>query len=239
MVKLILTRKDNKVYSAVIASVKGNLEVLGRQVNKMHRKEKSRFNKFEYDQRKQSYLLGRLSAKQAIMGLTRFYLPKKIFIDSGVFLFPIVRNKKIPNTQVSITHCDDIGISIAFDESHPMGIDVERIKMSSKEALIKQITTTESELLKSISLQDIAGYTIIWSIKESLSKVLKTGMMLDFTFFEINSIEEKKHIIETTFRHFGQYKTLSFFNKNYVISITLPRNTEGNFTPVWKILDAI
>jgi len=80
---------------------------------------------------------------------------------------------------------------------------------------------------------------MIWSIKESLSKVLKTGMMIDFVFLEIDSIILEHHTVISTFRHFKQYKSISWNNQNYVASITLPRKSEADLSQVQSLFDSL
>jgi len=231
--------RNHDVYTASIAGVTGSLKDLIKSIQILHPEELSRFDKFKYNRRKISYLLGRFSAKQAIKALTGISNSQKIWIESGVFQFPVVNCKELSNIQVSISHCENIGICIAFPEVHPMGIDLEKISLSNLDVVSSQLTSKEKKLLENIPLSKIEGYTAIWSIKESLSKVLKTGMMINFELLEIDQISIKDNIIENTFKNFKQYKALSFIKGGYVFSITLPRRTSVNLNQVWELLDTI
>ncbi len=223
--KIVLSRKEGN-FQAAIALVEGELNELSLCLDRLHPKEIKRYKTFCYDLRKVSYLLGRFSAKQAIMHLTENIHPSAICIDSGVFEFPIVQCPLINNIHVSISHCDSIGLSLAFEDSHPMGIDIEKIESTNKRAMQSQITTKEKTLLKNINLNNLQGYASLWSVKESLSKVLKTGMMLDFSLLETKTIVQENGLLTSTFVYFGQYKAISYVLGKYVISITLPKNSE-------------
>jgi 4'-phosphopantetheinyl transferase EntD len=238
-VQNVTMRRGSDIHIVAIAFVQGKLDELFLHVEKLHHKEKKRYYMFVHDRRKTSYLLGRLAAKQALMSLTKVSIANSIWIDSGVFEFPVVRCKAIQNKQVSVSHSNIMGISIAFEENHPMGIDLEKISTDQENAILSHITDEEKVLLKNINMNTIVGYTAIWSIKESLSKVIKTGMMLDFSLLTISSIILENSTFECSFHHFGQYKAIAHINDNYAISITLPRKTKANFSEVWEMLASL
>ncbi|MEM9340630.1 MAG: hypothetical protein AAGA66_17985, partial [Bacteroidota bacterium] len=164
--RLLLHRKENPIPMAV-AVVKGNLKTLVFHIEKLHPREKVHYQALKYDRRKTSYLLGRFSAKEALSCLTGFTKVSSICIDSGVFHFPVVQCLKTPNSQVSISHCDIIGASIAFEETHPMGIDLEKVQDKHKDVMLSQLTEREQLLLRNIQLNNAQGYAVLWSVKES------------------------------------------------------------------------
>jgi 4'-phosphopantetheinyl transferase EntD len=210
--------------------VQGTLETLASQLDQLHPVERARYDLCKYARRKESYLLGRLSAKAALAELTGFNDAAELLIDTGVFNFPVVKCAALSNQQVSISHCEGISISVAFAEAHPMGIDIEQVTEKHQEVMRNQLTTKEVELLRRFQLDDIRGYTLIWSIKESLSKVIRTGLTIDFSLLEVNALSVK-NIGEyaCTFSQFGQYQAVSCFLGDYVVSITLPKKSSVNF----------
>ncbi len=229
--------REKQAFQASVAIVKGGLPVLSRYFEMLHPEEKRIYNNYKYDRRKASYLLGRLAAKAAILDLTGTDHANSIWIDSGVFQFPVVKSPGIQNIQVSISHYENIGLSIAFPEEHPMGIDVEKVEADKEELVLGQMTESEKKLLQQAGRNDVAGYFSIFSIKESLSKVIKTGMMMDFKFFEINQIEVNGQVMEVTFTNFGQYKATAFHKNNFVFSFALPRKTKVDFTAVYRMIE--
>src|SRR5689334_3083237 len=73
----------------------------------LHNEEIDYANTLKYDQRKHSYLLGRLAAKSSLANITDQAL-ETISIDRGVFQFPVVNYLQGKSLQVSISHCKNI-----------------------------------------------------------------------------------------------------------------------------------
>jgi phosphopantetheinyl transferase len=196
--------------------------------NLLHDAELQYLETLTYERRKRSYTLGRLSAKLAIQKLTNHILATSIHIESGVFGFPIVSNTNLKNIQVSITHSGPLGVSIAFEEKHPMGIDLEKIRPDNDKVILNQISQSERSLLQGINKFNLEGFTSIWCAKEALSKILKTGMMINFSFLEIDHVEMNLKTIMYEFKNFGQYKALCYTNEMYAIALVLPKKTSVN-----------
>lgn len=153
-------------------------------------KESIYFETLKINKRKQSYLLGRMAAKRSLGVLMDITDYQSIEIGYGIFQFPVVRHPYFHNVQVSISHCDNIGIGLAFFEEHPMGIDIEKIDASRIDAFKTYIDEEELSLFIDCDLSIIEICTVIWTIKESLSKILKTGLMIDFHALKIKSIQK-------------------------------------------------
>jgi phosphopantetheinyl transferase len=202
-----------------------------------HPSELNYLEKLTYERRKRSYILGRLSAKLALQKLSDTHLNRTVQIQSGVFGFPIVSCSAIQNTKVSITHSGMLGVSIAYQENHPMGVDLEKIRPDNDRVILSQITDNERSLLQKSQLNDLYGFTSLWCAKEALSKVLKTGMTLNFSFLEIDSVELNDKTIVYEFKNFGQYKALCYTNDMYAMAVVLPRKTTVNLTTFWELFD--
>lgn len=204
----------------------------------LHASEKHHFESFKYDLRKTSYLLGRVAAKNAVSMLNNRE-PASVVIDYGVFEFPIIRQNGPHNLQISVSHCDHIGVALAFPEAHPLGVDLEKADADKLEAMKSHVTESELQLISHHRLEDAIGCTILWTIKESLSKVLRTGLMMDHKVIQINSIQQVGAMYESTFLYFGQYKALSMICGQYVCSIILPRRTICDLNHFQSALDII
>jgi phosphopantetheinyl transferase len=199
----------------------------------LHDAELSYLQKLTYERRRRSYTLGRLSAKLAVKKLTNNTSARSIHIGSGVFGFPIVCSPNVTNTQVSITHSGPLGVSIAFEEKHPMGIDLEKIRPDNDKVILNQISQNEKALLQNINKFNLEGFTSIWCAKEALSKILKTGMMINFSFLEIDNVEMNLKTITYEFKNFGQYKALCYTNEMYALALVLPKKTAVNLEDLW------
>jgi len=233
--KIIL--QNNKMnYHAAFGITRENLPGLIKNISLLHPDEKTYYDTLKFDRRKASYLLGRFSAKKAVSELTNQKNVQSISIDFGIFRFPVVKNYLDGNIQVSISHCDDIGIAFAFPEEHPLGIDIEKVDPDKIEAIKTQIHPNELELISNCNLSESHGYATIWTIKESLSKIFRTGLTIDFKIMEIKSLEKIDGVYVSTFCHFGQYKAITYHSGNYIFSVALPKNTIPVLDDFWYSL---
>ena len=228
--------REERQYRAVLAVGQNNIDEEAQYLTHLHPNERRQYERYGSEKRRLSYLLGRLAAKHAISQLAQQRSLKSIWIDKGVFEFPVVKGSNLQNIQVSISHSDNLGLSVAYPEDHPMGVDIEKINKSRIKAILSQLTNQEKSLLENLELDNIAIYTAFFSIKEALSKVIHTGMMLNFNYLEIREITYTSPTLSCLFANFGQYKARAWIGKDYVFSIVLPRKTSADFSSFWQIL---
>lgn len=176
----------------------------------MHQDEVAYLNSLKYDSRKSSYLLGRISAKNAIST----FIPAKTAMNSfkvgfGVFQFPVIEYLPYSDYQVSVRHCDASGISMAYPEAHPIGLDIEKINPEKVHSMISMFTQEEIALTNLYLKDKVLVYILLWTAKESLSKILKTGMMIDFKYLELDSPNYENVLYLGNFKNFSQYKSFS------------------------------
>lgn len=220
---IILHRKD-KSFNAAFCIAKSTLAT---DLSPLHAFEKEHYHRLQFDRRRQSYLSGRLAAKQAVSILTGL-TPSSFYIDSGIFEFPVVKHAG-ENIQVSISHCDDIGMALAFPEEHPLGLDIERINGERAEVMQTQMSGKEIAFIQGSDLL----LTIAWTIKEALSKILRTGLTMDLRLAEIKSLEKNGNYYTAEFCNFTQYKAIAFCTENYACCIVLPGKTTADFNELY------
>lgn len=75
----------------------------------------------------------------------------------------------------------------------------------------------------------MAGLTLLWTAKEALSKVLRTGLMTPFEIFEISKIEINDNYTMCYYKNFTQYKAISFTVYKYMCSMVYPLKTRIKF----------
>lgn len=191
----------------------------------LHMKENNTFQSLTHAKRQHSYLLGRYCAKHAMLATGQPHTPINISIEPGVFQQPVVYGGTPANTQVSISHTATMGAAVAFPEAHPLAIDIELICADNIATLQSQMTDAEHKTIH--SADDPAHYlTMLWTIKESLSKVLRCGFMVSFELLEIKTITTyDDHITLCDFKHFAQYQAMSFEVGKAICSIVYPRKT--------------
>lgn len=229
--------RENSVHTAGYTIIKQDLIDLYGYLKVLHSDEITYLNSLKFDRRKSSYLLGRISAKNALSKI----IPTKAAMNSfkvgfGVFQFPVIEHLPCSGFQVSITHCDTIGISMAYPEAHPMGVDIEKINPEKVGSMINMFTKEEITLTNSFLNDKASGHTLLWTVKESLSKILKTGMMIDFKYLELDSLDYKNGLYIANFKNFPQYKSLSIVLNSYIVSITCPKRTNIDLTNFAKHL---
>ncbi len=206
----------------------------------LHPDELFYLNTLEYSNRKSSYLLGRIGAKYALSQIFPYNIKMNSYaINFGVFQFPVIEYLPHSEFQVSITHCGNTCISIAYPEKHPVGVDIEKIDSNKIKAMDSLFTKEEIELSRFHVVNRASAYTLVWTTKESLSKILRTGMMIDFKLLEIDTITYKDEVYTSTFKNFNQYKSVSFVLDDYIVSVSCPKYTELNLDVFLKKINSL
>ncbi len=224
---IISLKRQKSLHKASFCILQKDIKSLLNYKNELHVSELSYVNSLQYDKRKSSFLLGRISAKQALNQYITNKIPFSSFaVSAGVFQFPFFEHLPFGGVQVSISHTDFIGISIVYPEAHPMAIDIEKVNLKNVEAIKPLLTENEIKLTKSYFSKEDQAYTLLWTIKESLSKVLKTGLTLELPLLEIKTLTVNNEKYVTTFKNFSQYKATSVLINSFAISVITPKNTE-------------
>jgi len=224
---LLFKEKENTFKGGICICNFSNWSHYHEVINYLHPKEKEYYDRLNIDNRKKSYLIGRYAAKRAISFFTGENNYESILIQWGIFNQPVVINKNLHNIQTSITHSGNYGAAVVFPESLPIGIDIEKIDPRKNFLLEKQITSNEGELINSFLYPHDTKLTILWTVKEALSKVIKSGLTATLDIFEVNKIELKQNYVVNYFTHFYQYCAISFeLDDRYICSITYPKNVE-------------
>jgi 4'-phosphopantetheinyl transferase len=226
--KITLIRPDNIFNATLCYGFFPCITDYEEALQSLYFEERNYFNTLQFEKRIRSYLIGRLVAKKAVSALIGEKNLKNIFIQSGIFGQPFVASNK-QNIQISITHCNTVGAALAFPEAHPMGIDIEKITLKIIDIFKSQVTENESNQISSCPLSYEIGLTLLWTAKEALSKILKTGLMTPFEIFEISKIQFCDDYILCYYKNFTQYKVISFIINSYICSIAHPLKTEMDF----------
>ncbi|MCL6588936.1 MAG: 4'-phosphopantetheinyl transferase superfamily protein [Firmicutes bacterium] len=224
--ELILTRPENRYKAGLCLCFLPYFSHYQDTVRYLHPEELNYYQNLKFERRIRSYLLGRYAAKKAAAALTKTERLEEILVQPGVFTQPVVTLQAHPNIQATITHCEDLGGAIVFPEAHPLGIDIEKAGANSVEALESQMTDAEKALVRRYPESYEFMLTLLWTGKEALSKILKTGLMTSFKILEVNKIELKDGYWLSFYKNFGQYKAISFKLGRYICSITFPLKTE-------------
>jgi len=213
------------VFEAGFAIRCGDLPALAGDLSFLSVHEREYYDRLQVGKRKLSFLLGRMAAKTAISELLGRQDLLSIEIGFGVFQFPVVKTDVPQNLQVSISHCNEVAVALAFPEEHPMGIDIESIDQNKTKVIKGLVVAGEAQVIMDTGLLDAAGYTALWTIKEALSKIIRTGLTIESALLEVKTAVRMGDVYISTFRHFLQYKAISFPCDGYMCSIVLPKGT--------------
>lgn len=220
-----IQRKEND-YKAHLAVVPlKNFSIVADHVhNILHPMEMVFFKRLLVDKRKASFSMGRYAAKIAA---SRFITEEenlsKIEVASGIFGNPLVRYPSHDIPFVCITHDDQYAVSIAYPDVHPMSIDLESIHDDKIPVIKSQCSLNEIKLYDKLSISEATFYTLLWTIKEAISKAIRCGLTIPLKLLSIKNfrlINGNEYVSD--FTNFGQYKAYSFILNNHVFSLALP-----------------
>jgi 4'-phosphopantetheinyl transferase len=186
------------------------------------------FAGLHYLRRQQSFLLGRYAAKLALQRLLRAADPKAIEIGRGVFEQPLISYLSPRAPGVTISHCDEIAVALAFPSGHPMGVDVEQIDPDRLVTIRSQMSAVEREWARSVGADEPGFSTLIWTVKEALSKALICGLMSPMEIFNLAEFYPIGHgVWGGLFQNFGQYKFMGWISRTVAMSVVLPKKSEA------------
>ncbi len=189
--------------------------------------ERKRYDTYTVSKRKETFLMGRYAAKEALSGLDSQMVSSEVSIESGVFQQPFVVGTLSQELDVSLSHSNGVGVACAFPRAHPLGIDIEEICLDRDAALSRYITDKEKSLYENVCVASPQEWLYLnWTAKEALSKVLKCGLMTPFSVLALNHYEQLSscHWVGT-FEHFAQYQFQVWMAPPYMMALVLPKRS--------------
>ena len=198
----------------------------------LSRGELDRFCKLPSAVRRTSYLLGRHAVKQAIGHLLDEPDLSRMEILSGTFSQPVLKYVCDAPPEISLTHSQGLGLGMAAEQGYPIGMDLECIDPGRTDALRGCFSTKESDMARQTGLPEESSLFVLWTIKESLSKVLKCGLTVPLEILAIKSILPGGHgEYVSQFANFAQYQARSWLFGSHAFSIVLSKRMEVRFRP--------
>lgn len=192
----------------------------------LHNEEKSIIDKLKLPKPKAIFALGRYCAKKAISHFNESINYSEINIARGVSGFPIVVCTGLRNICVSIAHTDKAAVAVAFSENLQIGIDIEPLAEKNNDIIASQLLHKEKNFPQLLGLPQLNCYHLLWTAKEALGKAIKTGFTIPMNFFEVSNIYLNESYSVVEFKNFPQFKALSFYVENYMITFALPKIAE-------------
>lgn len=234
VVRFNMRRTDTRSYAALaVISTKAFAEIDANCATILHKVELDCYKGLRCNSRRTSYLLGRYAAKLALESLSGDSVSREVAVLPGIFGQPIVRG--LTGLSVSIGHTETLACAIAFPEEHLMAIDTENLSANKTSLMAEELTEAERKLGPEL-IQKVNLHACIWTAKEALSKILRTGMMTPFSLYAVETLDQdtdKNPIVELEscerlkgqYLHFSQYRFQTWIRDDSIITIALPRRT--------------
>ncbi len=215
--------QNSKKYSAQLTIIKQESQLTENDLKSFLSDEELLFyDNIDNSSTKQSYFYGRKAAKKALLAITEIRNPQEISIRNGIYGQPVICGNRISGIQVSISHSKHYAAGIAFFEECPMAVDIEEISKTKEESVKSQMT--RHEIINVIpKIDGNYGNLCLWTAKEALSKVIRTGLQIDFSLLEVEQVNYNSKVIEGSFTNFIQYKFLSCCSNDFIYSIVFPK----------------
>ena len=177
-------------------------------------KELEIYSKFTSLKRKREFIAGRIACKKAFFKLT---LGKADYFEK----FPSISvlntetgSPFIENSDLCVSVSHSHGVAIASISRHAIGVDIELID-PKKILSLKRMSKEHPE-------GNVRDLTILWTLKESLSKALRTGIIKEFSFYKTKNFQFKNGIYHCNFENFP-FSGIAISNNKYSLGIVKDR----------------
>lgn len=178
---------------------------------------------FRFPRRRESYLLGRFAAKRALLDCGACQDPREIEIRKGVFEQPL----PVPTTtELSIAHASGAAVALVCALGHPIGIDLELAVRGRIDFLESSFTEAERRRFERLPGPLERSLLVGWSLKESLAKALRCGLMTPLPIMEISTLTSlPDDSVEVEFTNFAQFKARAWRLQDFNLAIAFPKRT--------------
>lgn len=233
LLTLPLKREGETLPSAMLATVtdKDIGLLLEKYPSFLNVHERGFFDSIQDPQRRENYLLARFAGKRALGRYLRESDPTKIELTSGILQQPVVRYPVSHVPDVSLTHTRGYGGALAFPKVHPMAIDFEVPDPAKLEQFRSNCLPRELKLAASLIREEALRWTLVWTIKEALSKILRSGWSCPFGIFEIESLTAAGGGFQGDYKHFAAYRFYAWQVHDLIGAVVLPKKTELGLGP--------
>jgi phosphopantetheinyl transferase len=217
-------RIDNAGYRAVMSGARAaEIAPFDETLERLlHPNERAYVRVLRNDTRRDSYVLGRVAAKRAVCVLSHIDAPASVEIRAGAFGQPVVR-APAGYAEVTISHCDDTALVVAFEPEHPIGVDLERAAEPSARTVREHLGAAELSMLAELGWSDELAATMLWSAKEALAKVLRSGLTVPLNVLSISTAEPADvGSVSLFFENFALYRCHVVVLGERIVALAVP-----------------
>lgn len=185
---------------------------------------------YRHAKRRESFLAGRWAAKQALGHWAGLTDRRQFSIVPGAFTQPVV-NGPVPNLQVTLSHSGPVAAALAFPETHPCGIDIERVDDGLAPTLEGQFSSQERRQWTKAGWSDGQALTLLWTAKEALGKALRTGLTVPLSAYAFSDCQFGADGAVCRFEVFSQYRVQVFLADPWAWAVCHPDNADLHLLP--------
>lgn len=206
------------------------LDDVPQNLNWLSENEIAVLNQFRVTKRRNEWLLGRWTAKQAILRLfaksqreVNVKLIEIIAADDGAP--DIFINGRLSVYPLSLSHSHNRAVCLIGKNGIPLGCDIEKIEDRSMAFIRDYFTNDEMHrVLNTVESKRPSIANLIWSAKESVLKALRQGLRIDTRQIEMIDLIEHENsgvfIIEFK-KNKSLYKGQFFYSDNFVFTFVM------------------
>ncbi len=229
--RLGLAREDGADAAALVLW-RGPDELVARDLE-LHPDELERLSTMRHAGRRRDFAVGRDVARRAVAELAGAHDPRSSPVPAGVFGQPVLAGPAAPHLDVSIGHSAGLTGAVAFPRTHPLGLDIEHMDSERCATIAAHASADEHELIGALELDEVEALTRLWTAKEALSKVLRTGLTLELEQYAITSAQRDGECVRFEFALFRQYAAETLAGRTHCLGLCLPRRTRTVLDPAW------
>lgn len=218
------------------------------KIESLSAKELEVYSKFTSRKRQHEFVAGRIACKKAFFKLTSENTKREVTIPKSISeksrkeecaeckadCFEKFPSVSVLNTEtgapfiensdffVSVSHSH--GMAIASVSNHAVGVDIEQINPKRIPALKKMSAEiyAEDSIGVHTKSQNAEELTALWTLKESLGKALRTGIVEDFRRYDTKNFRHENGLYRCDFENFPLFSGIAITNKKYVAAIVAP-----------------
>ena len=187
----------------------------------LHPEEIDLYDRFTASTRKQTYLMGRYVAKSALQVFISRKFPE-IHISTGKNGSPVIEGSHGSNVHISISHCKDVAVAVAFKRELQMAVDIERARPDKTEVLRKELTGNYQVMETLDNICELNLLTMLWTIKEAASKLSGKGIHGDHTQYDVCKIVPHKDRYTGQFSYDSSYRFDTCCYQDLVLTLVYP-----------------
>jgi malonyl CoA-acyl carrier protein transacylase/4'-phosphopantetheinyl transferase EntD len=186
----------------------------------LHAVERAMLDRFQFEPRRDAFAIGRACAKAALRELLGRADVSDVCVRRGELGQPVVDG--VSGVGVSISHRGGYGAAIAYEETCPLGVDLEIVPRAG-DARAPELTANERDACAYLG-DEVMARTVLFSAKEALSKVLRVGLAVSPDWLEVERVERDGAVAACTFKHLAPLRATCIRIDDVVLSVAHPRS---------------